>query len=73
MPEITFRHDKLRGKIVEVFGSVSAFSKEMGISEVAMSKFLNGKNDWNRKRIIEAAEKLKVSDDKEFHDLFFCR
>lgn len=72
METIEFSSRKLRGKIVEVFGSISAFSKEMGISEVAMYKFLNGKADWNRSKVIQASRLLNVVDPKEFSDLFFC-
>lgn len=68
---VEFNSGKLRGKIVEKYGTVAAFSKELGISEVAMHKFLAGKSDWNRQRIIQACEKLGVTEPVEFRDLFF--
>lgn len=68
---IEFSSRKLRGKIVEVYGSISNFSREMGITEVAMYKFLNGKADWNRHKIVKASQLLHVEDPKEFNDLFF--
>ena len=72
MEKVEFNSRKLRGKIVEKFGSISAFSKRMNVSEVAVHKFLNGKSDWNRSRLIKASNLLDVNNPNEFSDLFFC-
>lgn len=40
---MAFDYSKLRGRIIEKFGSIKAFAKAYGISYVAMSKKLNGK------------------------------
>ena len=72
MGKVEFNSRKLRGKIVEKFGSISAFSKKMNVSEVSVHKFLSGKSDWNRSRLVEASNLLEVSSPEEFSDLFFC-
>lgn len=72
MEKVEFNSRKLRGKIVEKFGSISAFSKKMNVSEVSVHKFLSGKSDWNRSRLVEASNLLEVSSPEEFSDLFFC-
>lgn len=72
MGKVEFNSRKLRGKIVEKFGSISAFSKKMNVSEVSVHKFLSGKSDWNRSRLVEASNLLEVSSPEEFSDLFFA-
>lgn len=72
MGKVEFNSRKLRGKIVEKYGSISAFSKKMNVSEVSVHKFLSGKSDWNRSRLVEASNLLEVSSPEEFSDLFFC-
>lgn len=40
---MSFDYSKLRGRIVEKFGSIKAFAKAYGLSAVTMSNKLNGK------------------------------
>lgn len=38
-----YNYNKLRGRIVEKFGTIKAFAKAYGISHVSMSAKLNGR------------------------------
>lgn len=48
MVESNFQYAKLRGKIVEVFGSQYKFAKALKISENSLSKKLNGKTQFRQ-------------------------
>ena len=63
-----FDYSKLRGKIVEKFGSQSEFSKAMGCSERTLSLKLTGKRSWKQPEICKALSILGLSDNdvKEF-------
>ena len=40
---MSFNHNKLRGKIIEKYGTQGAFAKALGVSERTLSLKLNGK------------------------------
>lgn len=62
----------IRGKIVEVYGSIGKFAKAFGISETQMQNKLSGKCGWNLEDIQKAAELLKIKDNAlECHRIFF--
>lgn len=65
-----FQYNKLRGKIVEVFGSISKFSEKLSISEVSVSKKLNCKSGFSQKDIIEWSNLLGISSD-DYAEYFF--
>lgn len=71
MKEIKFDTSKLRGRIIEKYGTIKKFANAMNLSEMAIYKMLLGKNDWNRKKIIKACELLDISDFNDIKDLFF--
>lgn len=48
MLESNFQYAKLRGRIIEVFGSQSKFAKALKISENSLSKKLNGKTQFRQ-------------------------
>lgn len=56
-----FDYSKLKGKIVEVYGSQKAFAKALGVSEHTMSVRLNNKKAWTYQEIIKTVELLKLS------------
>jgi hypothetical protein len=66
-----FDYSKLRGKIVEVYGSQRKFAKALGISHEAVSKKLNGKIPFQQKEMVTIANLLDfpVSDMDRY---FFC-
>lgn len=62
---------KLRGRIVEKFGSQSAFAKEIGWRDALLSAKLNNKSEWSLPDIMKACELLKIPA-SEAHLYFFC-
>ena len=57
-------YNKIRGKIVEVFGSQREFAKAIGLSEQSVTAKLNGRTDLSQDDILKWADalKLEVSD-----------
>ena len=56
-----FEYKKLRGRIVEVFGTNKAFAEKLKISENALSKKLNGKTGLSQQDIILWSDLLGVA------------
>lgn len=56
-----FNYAKLRGKIVEVYGTQKGLSKAIGISEHTISSKLNNKNYWTQSEITKMCELLNIS------------
>ena len=51
---------KLRGKIVEVFGSQGKFADAMGQTTTNICNKLNGKRAWTQKDIAKASQLLSI-------------
>ena len=69
---MAFNYSKLRGKIIEKFGTQYAFSKAMKMSERTLSLKLNGKIYFVQDEIVLASELLGISDD-EIQVYFFTQ
>ena len=54
------RYPKLRGKIVEMYGTNERFRKALGISKVSISKKLNGITGFSQADILKWSELLKI-------------
>ena len=63
---------KLRGKIVEVFGTIGNFCEEVGLSQNLLSMKLNGKSDFTYDQIVAISNALGISS-REIGDYFFKR
>ena len=62
----------LRGKIVEVYGSIGKFAEAFGVSEVQMQNKLSGRSGWSLTDVQKAADLLGIRDDmSECHRIFF--
>jgi fumarylacetoacetate (FAA) hydrolase family protein len=61
---------KLRGKIIEVFGSQVNYAKAMNQTPTNINKKLNGKTAWTQKDIIKSCELLSI-DNSEIGIYFF--
>ena len=61
---------KLRGKIVDVYGTMSNFAKEMGYSERTISLKINGKVDFSQSDIVKMVSLLGLRD-KDIPIYFF--
>ena len=55
-----FTYRKLRGKIVEVFGTNYRFAEALNISENSLSKKLNGKTMFNQADISKWCSLLNI-------------
>lgn len=67
---MAFDYSKLRGKIVEKFGTQTEFSKAMNLSERTMSLKLNGGRAWKQDEICRAVGLLELSKE-DIQDYFF--
>lgn len=63
-------YGKLIGRIIELYGTRSAFAKEMGWSDRTCSLKLNGKVDLKQAEIEKACELLNIAHG-EIADVFF--
>lgn len=62
---------KLRGRIVEKFGSQSAFAAAMEWREALLSAKLNNKSEWSFAEVMKACGLLEIPL-TEAHLYFFC-
>lgn len=62
---------KLRGRIVEKFGSQSAFAAAVGWREALLSAKLNNKSKWEFSEVMKVCELLEIPL-SEAHLYFFC-
>lgn len=65
-----FDYSKLRGRIIEKYGSQSKFAKEMELSERTMSLKMLGKVEWKQGEICRAVTLLGLAD-KDICSYFF--
>lgn len=65
-----YDYSKLRGRIVEKFGSNGAFAKAFPMSERTLSKKMNGKVGWAQKQMKRACELLDI-EEQELPVYFF--
>lgn len=63
-------YSRLRGRIVERYGSQMSFAKAMNISERTLSLKMSGKRDWKQLEIRRAINLLGLSDG-DIVDYFF--
>ena len=68
---MAFNYNKLRGKIVEIYGSQIEFAKAMKWSEKTLSLKLNGKVPWKQTDIMTAVPILGLSE-SDIQDYFFA-
>lgn len=64
-----YDYSKLKGRIVEMFGTRTVFAKKLEISEGALSLRLSGKMSFSQPEIEKAAEILNLT--KEEIGLYF--
>lgn len=65
-----YDYSKLRGRIVEKYGTLSAFAKAMGISFSTLSMRMNNTLYWPQPDIDKACELLDIANPVEY---FFVR
>lgn len=57
---MTFRYNKLRGRIVEIFGSQKAFADAIGISESTVASKLSGRLKFSQNEVFIWANALNI-------------
>ena len=62
--------NKLKGRIIEKFGTQGNFAKVMGMSERTVSLKLDNQVDWKQSEIVRACELLEIPKE-EIADYFF--
>lgn len=67
-----FNYSKLRGRIVEIFGSQTEFAQAMGWSERTLSLRMGNKRLWRQNDICRASELLGI-DNSEIPAYFFVK
>lgn len=65
-----FDRSKLRGRIVEKFGTLMAFAEAMGVSRSTMSTKMGDEGAWSLADICRACELLEIPPE-EIHLYFF--
>lgn len=59
---MSFDYSKLKGRIIERYGSQAKFAKAMGWSERTMSKKINGDISWKQSDICTAMALLGLAE-----------
>ena len=67
---MAFNYSKLKGRIVEIFGSQTKFAKAMKMSERTLSFKISGKVSWKQREIVEAISLLGLKKD-DIQEYFF--
>lgn len=67
-----YDYSKLRGRIVEKYGSMSAFADVLGTSKVTVSLKMNNELGFTRENIIKWADLLDIPEE-EYALYFFCK
>lgn len=57
---IEYDYSKLKGRIVEKYGSCGSFSKDLGVSRVILSKKMNNKTRFTSDDISTITELLEI-------------
>lgn len=65
-----YQYRKLKGKIVEKYGTQKAFADALDISENSLSLKLNGKTGFSQKDIIKWSLLLDI-DQAEYQSFYF--
>lgn len=69
---MAYDYSKLRGKIVEKYSTISAFSKDLGLTSESVSMKLNNKREFSQREIDKACELLGIKN-SEMKSYFFTK
>lgn len=69
---MSFTYNKLRGRIIEICGSQSEFSKRVGQSEQIITAKLSGRSSFTQENIIRWCEILNI-DQNDIGNYFFAK
>jgi hypothetical protein len=57
---MAYDYGKLRGRIIEMYGSVADFAKEMPNCSKTIYRKLGNLSEWTQTEILESCEKLHI-------------
>ena len=66
-----YSYNRLRGRIIEVYGSQKKFAEVLNISENSLSLKMNAKTEFSQKDILQWSNLLKI-DKSEYASYFFA-
>lgn len=69
--KVFFEYRKLKGRIIEIYGSQQAFANAIGATRATVNNYLMGKSSFTQLKIIEWAEILHI-DYKDYLEYFFA-
>ena len=55
-----FNYNKLKGRIVEIFGTQKAFGEAMSLNQPAISHKLKNRRGWTQEEIVKASGALAI-------------
>lgn len=67
---MNYKYDRLRGRIIEKYGSQEKFAEAIGISSNSMSKKMNCKTGFSQKDMVKWSELLDIKK-SEYSEYFF--
>lgn len=67
-----YDNSKLRGRIIEMFDTISAFSEALGVSTTTVSLKLNNKSDFSRDDIFQWCKVLAIPAKEIVNYFFLC-
>ena len=62
--QMDFNYAKLKGRIVEKYGTQGRFAEELGVAQNTVSRKLNGENSFTRNDMLIWAELLEIDRSK---------
>lgn len=65
-----YEYNKLRGRIIEKYGTQEKFASVVGLSTNSISKKMTGKSGFSQEDIEDWAKKLEIAQD-EYGEYFF--
>ena len=68
--QMPFNYNKLKGKIIEVYGTQAKFAEAMEWSERTLSLKMQGKRPWKQTDICKALSLLNLKED-DIQEYFF--
>ncbi len=66
---MSFNYNKLKGRIIEKYGTMGAFAEELGISKQILSQRMTNRTRLSQEEIVKWAKMLGIQQDE--YGLFF--
>ena len=67
--KVSFNYNKLKGCIIEKYGTMGAFAEELGISKQVLSQRMTNRTGLSQEEIVKWARMLGIQQDE--YGLFF--